>query len=114
MEEVFRCGSIANIINNNNINENNTKLLQIFDEVIEENKNKIIKIDKIDNNINDSEVIESQNDSDFDNDLKSGQKSGQQTNKKIKKCDSKEKTERTLFVGNLPKNVKIKVFFFFL
>jgi hypothetical protein len=107
MGEVFRCGSIANIINND-IKKNKTKLLQIFDDVIQENKNKIIKIDKIDYNINDSEVIESQNESDFDIDLKSGQ----QIKKKIKNNDSKEKTERTLFVGNLPKNVKIKVFFF--
>jgi len=118
MAELFKCGSIANIINedsnNKKIKKKKTKLSKIFDQVIEENKDKVIQIAKVieknDENETNSEnemlINQNESDSEGDSNLKSTNKS---KNKIKKRSDSPEKTKRTLFVGNLPTSITAKV-----
>ncbi|CAG2119936.1 unnamed protein product, partial [Medioppia subpectinata] len=110
MAQVFKCGSIANIINANKSEDKTLKAskdkkkkksMKKFNEIIEENNNKLIEINKIE--AKDEESVESEDE--FE--TKSGETKKQ---KVLRERDERneEKNERTVFVGNLPQNITIK------
>lgn len=109
MSEIFKCGDIANIINDNKeVDKKQTKISKKLKNIFEENQNKIIEIKKIVKNEVKTEVKQESEESDDDSHHNSDEEVDQQKRKE----ENIEKNERTAFVGNLPKTVTQKVCLF--
>ncbi|XP_054169089.1 RNA-binding protein 34-like [Oppia nitens] len=137
MSEMFKCGSIANIINKSDKNQDidvdqsgeneekkHKKSMNKFCVNIKNNNNKIIELKKFDvqsngnedNNNKNKKNEDNRNNGSVDTDSEDKDKivnnNKQKRNKKIWKKSLTEKieknNERTVFVGNLPKDITIK------
>ncbi|CAG2163911.1 unnamed protein product, partial [Oppiella nova] len=111
MAQVFKCGSIADIINDKQSEDKSPKtskkkkkLLNKFNEIIEENNNKLVEIKTFVAKDGDEEDVE---ESDDESERQTNESKKQKTLRE-RQLKNNEKNERTVFVGNLPQNITIK------